>query len=144
MGGYGAAYLGFKYPDIFGSVSILAGALRFRGNDRAKGGPTFRTVFGGDPRYTRACSPWVLVQQNADRIRGRTFVRISVGDRDGLLPRNAEFHEMLGKLGIDHAWSIVPNCTHSPEELFANWPGNPFEFYTASVRGRHARRTAGT
>ena len=27
MGGYGAAYIGFKYPDVFGVVSILAGAM---------------------------------------------------------------------------------------------------------------------
>ncbi len=132
MGGYGAAYLGFKYPDTFGSVSILAGALRSAETIAVKGGPTFRDVFGGDLRYARAHSPWVLVQQNAGRIRGRTFIRIGVGDRDGLLARNAEFHGMLTQLGIDHTWSIVPNCTHSPEELFANWPGNPFEFYTAT------------
>lgn len=132
MGGYGAAYLGFKYPDTFGAVSILAGALRSAETIAAKGGPTFREVFGGDVRYARANSPWTLVQQNAARIRGRTFVRISVGDKDGLLSRNAEFHQMLVKLDIEHAWSIVPNCTHSPEELFANWPGNPFEFYIAA------------
>lgn len=132
MGGYGAAYLGFKYPDTFGAVSILAGALRSAETIAAKGGPTFRDVFGGDIRYARANSPWTLVQQNADRIRGKTFVRISVGDKDGLLARNAEFHTMLVRLGIDHTWSVVPNCTHSPEELFANWPGNPFEFYAAA------------
>jgi endo-1,4-beta-xylanase len=132
MGGYGAAYLGFKYPDTFGAVSILAGALRSAETIAAKGGPTFRDVFGGDIRYARANSPWTLVRQNADRIRGKTFVRISVGDKDGLLARNAEFHTMLVRLGIDHTWSVVPNCTHSPEELFANWPGNPFEFYAAA------------
>ncbi len=132
MGGYGAAYLGFKYPDTFGAVSILAGALRSAETIAAKGGPTFRDVFGGDIRYARANSPWTLVRQNADRIRGRTFIRIGVGGKDGLLARNTEFHDMLVQLGIDHTWSVVPNCTHSPEELFANWPGNPFEFYAAA------------
>ena len=27
MGGHGAAYLGFKYPELFGVVSVLSGAL---------------------------------------------------------------------------------------------------------------------
>jgi S-formylglutathione hydrolase FrmB len=27
MGGFGAAHFGFKYPDLFGAVSIMAGAL---------------------------------------------------------------------------------------------------------------------
>ena len=27
MGGFGAAHLGFKYPEIFGAVSIMSGAL---------------------------------------------------------------------------------------------------------------------
>jgi len=132
MGGYGAAYLGFKYPDTFGAVSILAGALRSAETIAAQGGPTFRDVFGGDLRYARANSPWTLARQNADRLRGRTFIRICVGGKDGLLAMNAEFHGMLTRLSIDHTWSVVPNCTHSPEELFANWPGNPFEFYATA------------
>ncbi len=132
MGGYGVAYLGFKYPDTFGTVSILAGALRSPETIITKGGPTFRTVFGADARYVWACSPWVLVQRNADRIRGRTSIRICVGEKDGLKNHSTGFHELLAKLGIDHSWSIAPNTTHSPEELFANWPGNPFEFYATA------------
>jgi endo-1,4-beta-xylanase len=132
MGGYGAAYLGFKYPDTFGVVSILAGALRSPETIIVKGGPTFRAVFGADARHVWACSPWVLVQQNADRIRGRTSIRICVGEKDGLKNHSTEFHQLLAKLGIDHSWSITPNATHNPEELFANWPGNPFEFYATA------------
>jgi len=132
MGGYGAAYLGFKYPDTFGAVSILAGALRSPEAIVAKGGATFRTVFGGDARYVWVCSPWVLAQQNADRIRGRTVFRICVGEKDGLINHNTAFNQVLAQLGIYHSWSIAPNTTHNPEELFANWPGNSFEFYATA------------
>jgi len=129
MGGYGAAYLGFKYPDIFGVVSILAGALHTPDTLNARRNEIFLTAFGGDAEYVRARSPWTLLRRNADALRDRTFVRIHVGEKDQLREWNTQFHELLGELRIDHTWSVVPNSTHSATEFFANWPGNLFDFY---------------
>ena len=129
MGGYGAAYLGFKYPDVFGAVSILAGALHSPDSLNARRNQIFQTVFGGDAEYAGARSPWNLVRQNADSIRGRTFVRIHVGEKDGLREWNTQFHDLLDELKIEHTWNTIPNSTHNPGQFFANWPGSLFEFY---------------
>ncbi len=135
MGGYGAAYLGFKYPDTFGVVSILAGALHSPDTLNARRAEIFRAVFDGDSEYAGARSPWTLVRQNADKIRGRTFVRIHVGEKDGLREWNTEFHDLLAKLKIEHTWNTIPNSTHNPAEFFANWPGNLFDFYAGAFAG---------
>jgi acetyl esterase len=92
-------------------------------------------VFGGDAEYARARSPWNLVRENADKIRGRMFVRIHVGAKDGLREWNTEFHDLLATLGIEHDWSTIANSTHNPAEFFANWPGNLFDFYANAFAG---------
>lgn len=65
-----------------------------------------------------ANSPWKLVEQNADKIRGKAAVRIVVGDKDGLLARNTSYHELLDKLKITHDFTVVKGATHSPGPLF--------------------------
>ncbi len=135
MGGYGAAYLGFKYPETFGAVSILAGALHSPDTLNSRRREIFQGVFGGDAEYARARSPWNLVRENADRIRGRMFARIHVGEKDGLREWNTEFHDVLTKLEIEHTWSTIPNSTHNPAEFFANWQGSLFDFYAKAFAG---------
>ena len=73
MGGYGAARLGFKYPQLFASISILAAGpldMDFAG-PRAIADPAMRervlkTTFGGDLDYYRSQNPNTVVQQQAD------------------------------------------------------------------------------
>lgn len=72
MGGYGAARNGLKYPEIFATVSILAGGpldLDFAG-PRATANPAehdriLKEVYGGDMDCFKSQSPWMLAQQNA-------------------------------------------------------------------------------
>jgi acetyl esterase len=135
MGGYGAAYLGFKYPETFGVVSILAGALHSPDSLNARRGEIFQSVFGGDAEYAQARSPWGLLRRNAEAIRGRTFVRIHVGEKDQLREWNTQFHDLLSELRVEHTWFTVPNSTHNPAEFFANWPGNLFDFYRTAFAG---------
>ena len=88
MGGYGAARLAFKHPEVFGAASILAGGPldpEFAG-PRALANPAGRDeilhrVFGDMEGYLDA-SPWMLAERNADAIRGRLPIRIAVGGRD--------------------------------------------------------------
>jgi enterochelin esterase-like enzyme len=122
MGGFGAAHLGFKYPDLFGSVSIRAGALL--DDDGAAGAPDLIATPGlfekcfGNLQYFHAGSPWVVVRDNAGRIRGRTVVRMAVGDNDALFPRNRRYHELLNELDIVHEFTILPGVGHDPEALY--------------------------
>jgi acetyl esterase/lipase len=129
MGGYGAAYLGFKHPELFGAVSISAGALltaeTFAGRDRG----LFRSVFGGDRAYCERESPWRIVEQNAAAIRGRTHVRIFVGDQDRLIEQCAAFQALLQRLDIASDYIVVPGAQHSYDEKIA-WMGvQSFDFF---------------
>lgn len=145
MGGGGAAKWGFKYPELFGTVSILAGAMRDpnspgrggRGGatpadtakaDASKGGEAGRGMSERDP----SDSPWVLIEKNLDRIRGRTAVRIVVGERDGLKETNTRFHEKLDALGVRHEFHIIPDAPHSPNPLYDGLGDRNWEFFTAA------------
>src|SRR5579872_1965101 len=111
MGGYGAAHLGFKYPELFGIVGVMAGALI---TPRAEVQPAvFQKMFGSDPAYVQANDPFALVAKNAEAIRGKTVVRIAVGDQDSLKVRNQALHELLGQLKIDHEYELVPGVAHN-------------------------------
>ncbi|MCI0538451.1 MAG: prolyl oligopeptidase family serine peptidase [Verrucomicrobiales bacterium] len=143
MGGAGAPKLGFKYQELFGAVSILAGALHDLESYKSRG-TAFQDIYGGKADYFEANSPWQLVEQNADKIRGRTAVRIVVGGKDGLLGRNTEFHQLLDKLKIAHDFTVVPDAPHSPGPLFDGVGDVTWDFYkrafasTATVTGVNA------
>jgi len=133
MGGYGAARLGLKFPELFGAVSCLAGGpldLEFQG-PRATGNPAERErilkgTFGGDLDYYRAVSPLTVARQQADAVRGQVRMRIAVGSRDNTGPLNRAFADELTKLKIAHAFTIVPGVGHDTLALLkglgeANW-----------------------
>lgn len=120
MGGYGAARLGFKYPDVFRSVSIMgAGPLQAdlleaprAGRRRAE--EVLEQVYGGDPAYFRSVSPRVLAERHAEAIARGSLVRMVCGDRDETFAANRDFHEHLERRGIPHAWIVLPGVDHDP------------------------------
>jgi enterochelin esterase-like enzyme len=136
MGGYGAARLGFKYPQLFGGVSILAGGpldLDFAG-PRATGNPTERErilkgTFGGDIEYYRSQNPITVAQQQADAVRGKVRVRMAVGARDNTGPLNRAYSEHLKKLNIAHTFTIVPGVGHDTLALLKSLGEDNWEFY---------------
>jgi acetyl esterase/lipase len=112
MGGFGAAHLGFKYPELFGAVSLSAAALIDFGTT-APHGATMRAVWDADPARFQADDPMQLVRANVDRIRGQQAIRIFCGDRDNLLPRSQAMHALLDELGVRHEYEVVPGAVHS-------------------------------
>jgi enterochelin esterase-like enzyme len=136
MGGYGAARLGFKYAELFGAVSILAGGpldWDFAG-PRAMGNPAERErilkgTFGGDLEYYRAQSPITVAEQQAGVVRGKVRVRLAVGARDNTGPLNRAYSEHLEKLGITHRFTIVPGAGHDTMALFRGLGEGNWEFY---------------
>jgi enterochelin esterase-like enzyme len=136
MGGYGAARLGFKYPQLFGAVSILAGGpldLDFTG-PRATGNPAERerilnSTFGGDLDYYRLQNPISIVQKQADGVRGKVRVRMAVGARDNTGPLNRAYSEHLKKLNIAHTFTIVPGVGHETLALLKGLGEANWEFY---------------
>lgn len=123
MGGYGAARLGFKYPDRFAGISILgAGPLQL---DFLEVGPRMpRTrrqhildmVYGGSLEYFQAQSPWRLAEALAEKVPPGPGVpvRVVVGTADELLDVNRRFHEHLDALRIPHDFVELQGVAHDP------------------------------
>ena len=139
MGGYGAARLGFKHPQLFGAVSILAGGpldLDFAG-PRAVGNPAERerilkSTFGGELDYYRAVHPITVAEQQADAVRGKVRVRIAVGALDNTEALNRAYSEHLTKLNIAHAFTVVPGVEHNTLALLRGLSEANWEFYRNS------------
>lgn len=129
MGGYGSAYLGIKYHELFSSVSILAGALHTPETFRERRRAIFDNVFSGDTEYAWERSPWTVLKENAVAVRGKTSIRVFVGADDGLLEWNRNYHAMLDELDIENAWGVVPASPHDLEIVMQNWEGNFFDYY---------------
>ncbi len=130
MGGFGAAHLGFKYPEVFGMVIVDAGALV---GERAFQGPNLRDIFqeafAGDKERFLAEHPTQLVTKNAGKIRGKMAVRIGVGEKDELLPRNRELHELLDQMKIAHQYEVVPEVAHAANEYYRKLGNKGFELH---------------
>lgn len=132
MGGAGAAKIAFKYPQLFGIVSILAGALHDAESIAARG-DTFQTIYGGSKEYFDANSPWGVAEKNAAAIRNRTAVRIVVGSRDNLLDRNRNYHELLNKLGITHEFHIIDGVAHAAAPLYDGLKDTNWQFFRQAL-----------
>jgi enterochelin esterase-like enzyme len=127
MGGSGAAKWGFKYPDLFGSISIIDGALHSSADPtKGKMAESFKTVYGGDLARFAASDPWKLAEQHAEKVKGRTAIRIVTGSA-GLTATNTRYHELLDRLGLAHEFHVITGAPHSPNPLYEglgdkNWP----------------------
>jgi endo-1,4-beta-xylanase len=138
MGGFGAARLGFKYPELFGSVSLSAAALvdpTAPGRAEGRRDAMFKAVWGGDPARFRSDDPSTIVRHSADRVRGRTLVRSFCGDQDGLLPRNDRFHELLNELAIEHEYTIVPGAGHPYDDKIERLGVQHFGWFARAFEG---------
>jgi acetyl esterase/lipase len=132
MGGFGAARLGFGYPDLFGAVSIAAGGLldlTLAQSDPGRRAGIYRSIWGGDPAYLEQCNPSAIVRRNAAAIHDRTLVRIFVGDQDGLLATNRRYHQLLDELGLAHEYIVVPGADHSYDAKIASMGAGAFSFF---------------
>jgi len=136
MGGYGAARLGFKFPDTFRGVSIMGGGPLQADllDDAPRAGrrravEVLDRVYGGDPEYFRSVSPRALAERNAAAITRGSLVRVVCGDRDETFANNREFHEDLERLGIPHVWTVLPGVDHDPLRTLAALGDAHWEFY---------------
>ncbi len=138
MGGYGAAHLGFKYPDLFGTVVIDAGALLPAEGPVPEGGP-MQDVFGDDRERRIAEHPGTLARVNADKLR-QTKIRIGCGSADYLLPRNRELDELLAQLKIEHEFEVVPRVAHSSIAYYQKLGTKGFEFQQKALAAVDAEK----
>jgi dienelactone hydrolase/enterochelin esterase-like enzyme len=115
MGGFGAAHFGFKYPDMFAVISIMAPPLL--GPDVKGVTPQrawsnlFPTAMGSDMAYFQENDPFALIPKNADALRDRTAIRLvcHVEAENWLGPRCEQLHELLYQYKIPHAFYFLSN-----------------------------------
>jgi enterochelin esterase-like enzyme len=145
MGGYGAARLGFKYPDLFRSVSIVgAGPMQseLKSTPRAsriQAEDLLKRAYGGEQSVFQEVSPRKFAQLNAKRIKQESLVRMVIGEKDETFANNEDFHRHLEGIGIPHGWTIVPGVGHEPERVFATLGDENWEFYRKAFAGQHAK-----
>jgi len=138
MGGYGAARIGFRHPELFGGISILAaGPLdpEFEG-PRATGNPLreriLEEVCDGDMAYFKATHPWTLAESQAKMLqRPGTIIRQAVGSEDFSFYLSRRFHEHLESLGIPHEFHVVQDTGHDASALMAGLANA--EFYRKAL-----------
>ncbi len=148
MGGYGAARLGFKFPEVFRAVSIVgAGPLQPElvqppraGRQRAA--EVLERVYGGEQAYFSAVSPRELAAKNAAGIARDSHVRLVIGDEDETFAVNRAFHEHLVGLGIPHTWTVLPGVGHDPAGVLDALGDDNWAFHRAAFGGGAARRAA--
>lgn len=138
MGGYGAARLGFKFPEKFRAVSIVGAGpmqeelIQTPRTGRQRAAEVLTKVYGGDQAYFRSVSPRTLASKNATRIAKDSLVRIVIGDKDETFENNRLFHEHLKKLKIPHTWTVLPGVSHDPMGVLMAMGDENWTFYRAA------------
>jgi enterochelin esterase-like enzyme len=140
MGGYGAARLGFKYPETFGAVSIMGGGplqetlTRTPRASSKQVDELMREVYGGKQENFRAVSPRRHAADNAAVIARHSLVRVVIGSRDNLFDNNLDFHKYLVGLGITHDWIVVEGIGHDPLGLLRAMGDRHWAFYREAFK----------
>ncbi len=141
MGGYGAARFGFRYPELFRTVSMMgAGPMQeflttAPRASKAQAEELLREVYGGSQAGFQAVSPRRYVRENAARLAGNSRLRLVIGDRDETFGNNRDFHAYLEGLGIPHDWIVLPGVGHDPFQVLTALGDRQWAFYRAAFAG---------
>jgi enterochelin esterase-like enzyme len=127
MGGFGAGHLGFKYPELFGSVSMIDAALVDLNVMKSRHAEIFQRVFDGNDENFTSAHPLALVARNAALIKGRTPVRQAVG---ALVGPNVALHEQMTNLGITHDYDKFDGVGHNVAAIYEHLGDKNWEFYS--------------
>jgi len=123
MGGRGASYLGFKYPEQFRGVADFAGAIHDWGFFSRM--QVVAQLFPDEQAFA-AVWPFHLAKENASKIKSNfpAGVLIVVGDQDtgrgNTYEWNVKLHETLDGLGIQNELCVVKGVRHSYQLLAAD------------------------
>ena len=108
MGGYGAAKLALKYPDIFCAGVSHSGAVAFGHRRMHQEWPEYAWltgIFGENP--TGGTDDIFALAEHSDPAK-RPALRIDCGTEDFLLDQNRTLHTHLDALGIPHEYAEHP------------------------------------
>jgi endo-1,4-beta-xylanase len=130
MGGFGAAHLGFKYPELFGAVSLIDSAMLGVAEMERRHPELFQRIFAGQRETFAAEDPRTLGERNADSLRGRTTVRIAFG---AIRQANATFHDLLTRLDIPHEYELFPDAGHNHAPIYDTLGERNWAFYRRAL-----------
>ena len=135
MGGFGALYLGLKYPEVFGVISSVMAGIHDEASIAEMYPEAFQSIYGGSKDYFHDNSPWTLVEKNAGAIRGRTFIRLWIGDSDLEWRQecNETFHRLLEGLAIAHEYRVIPGVAHAFMPLYEKMSDANWAFYRRAL-----------
>jgi endo-1,4-beta-xylanase len=140
MGGYGAAHLGFKFPEVFGVISIMAPPLL--GPELKQQLPSnawsrlFPLAMGSDLEYFRANDPFTLAEKNAAALRDRTVIRIVCHweNEQWLWPQCEKLHQTLVKNLVQHEFYFLTNVKgHNRSQCLSTMGDAAFTFFSSSL-----------
>jgi len=100
---------------------------------RRRAADVLERVYGGDPEYFRSVSPRRLAEQHVDALRNGAIIRQVCGDEDETFAANRDFHEHLERLGIPHAWIVLPGVDHDPLATLAALGDSNWAFYRQAL-----------
>ena len=124
MGGYGAAALAAKYPELFNVCLMFDGALHDWDSLSERRKNIASEIFGNSESYYDRFSPWRNTSLNVGRIRHRVSYRMVVG---ALKEFNQEYRRHLEGLGLDVEY-IQTGCDHNLPCLMQETNLQNFEF----------------
>lgn len=124
MGGYGSLRFGFKYPQLFGSVSaispgplqesLFSGSKEYIANAKVRE-QVFQKVYGSSESYFKEISPLELAKTYAKSKAKVSFkLRIITGTEDEGYDATVQFHDNLVKEGISREFITLPGVGHAP------------------------------
>jgi poly(3-hydroxybutyrate) depolymerase len=149
MGGYGAARLGCKYPDLFRAFSIMGGGplqenlLDGPRAGRRRAEEVLERVYGNDPDHFKSVGPRALAERNATTLARGSLIRMVCGDEDETFANNRDFHEHLERLAIPHTWTVLAGVGHDPLRTLEELGDDNWAFYRQAFGERAGPRTPG-
>ncbi|MDE2126809.1 MAG: hypothetical protein KGJ62_09475 [Armatimonadetes bacterium] len=131
MGGYGAAKLALRYPELFSVGVVHSAALEVTSS------PQQHPVFGDpvrDAAFRKAEDAFYLAEQAATRLpTDRRELWIDCGKHDHLIEGNRRFVGHLNLLGYPHTWVELPG-----EHTWPYWNRRIRQILPAVARRIHA------
>ena len=110
MGGYGAAMLGAKHPELFGAVVVYAGAFagweNFQPDSKAE-------MYDGNREHFLPYSAWEMSHRNAKELRERVAYLIVVGDQDPEFQNTLRFRDYLATLDVHPEFVVLAGYGHN-------------------------------
>ena len=126
MGGAGAVRMALRYPEMFGVVVSVAGALL----DYAS---IMERHWVPDAALARSYDPYVQASRQAVRLHQSLSLRMFIGTNDGQLNNNRRFNTHLDDLGVPCEYTQLEGIEHNLSQYLNAVGLEIFGFYSAHL-----------